>query len=219
MTSRLHRRYAVYFCPKPDSAWSQTSAKWLGWDINIARAMEPAGQAWIKTPQKYGFHATLKAPFRPAAADSLAGCMGSLKQLASRHQPIQLTPELTQIGGFWAFIQSDACPELNALEADLVRSMEPYRAPLNETEIAKRLQAELTPHQRALLDQWGYPYVLDQFKFHLTLTGSDPGGEAGERILEHFSAVMDSPLWIEDLALVGEREDGFFEVIHRQPLG
>jgi hypothetical protein len=180
--------------------------------------MEAAGQAWVKTPQKYGFHATLKAPFRPDTADSLAGCVDSLKQLASRHQPIKLKLELHQIGSFWAFIQGDACPELYALEADLVHSIEPYRAPLNGAEMAKRLQADLTPHQRALLDQWGYPYVLDQFKFHLTLTGSDPVGEAGQRILEHFSSAMACPLWIEDLAIVGEREDGFFEVIHRQPL-
>ena len=219
MTTGLHRRYAVYFCPSPDSTWARASAQWLGWDVNTACALESVGQAWVSTPQKYGFHATLKAPFRPNAPDALAGLLDSLQQLAGRHQPIELAPQLNQIGSFWAFTQGQPCPELNALEADLVRSLEPYRAPLNPAEMAKRLQADLSPHQRALLDRWGYPYVLDQFQFHLTLTGSDPAGAAGELIHQHFAQAMASPLWVRDLALVGERQDGFFEVIHRQPLG
>ena len=33
-------------------------------------------------------------------------------------------------------------------------------------------RADLDPAQRAMLEAWGYPYVLDTFKFHITLTGN-----------------------------------------------
>ena len=33
----------------------------------------------------------------------------------------------------------------------------------------------LTDRQEALLTQWGYPYVMEEFRFHITLTGAlDP---------------------------------------------
>lgn len=219
MTTPLHRRYAVYFCPPSQSIWAQASATWLGWDVNTAQSLEPVGQSWVKTPQKYGFHATLKAPFRLNTPGSLPDVVESLAALASRHKPIALRPQLNRIGPFWAFTQGEPSEDLARLEADLVRSLDAFRAPLNEAELAKRLQIELSPRQRDLLDLWGYPHVLDEFRFHMTLTGADPEGEARAAIEAHFTEAMAAPLSLADLALVGEREDGFFEVIHRQPLG
>jgi len=37
--------------------------------------------------------------------------------------------------------------------------------------LARRRQAPLTPEQDRLLLAWGYPWVLDHFQFHLSLTG------------------------------------------------
>jgi hypothetical protein len=44
--------------------------------------------------------------------------------------------------------------------------------PLTEEELTRRRKAELTPEQDKLLVDWGYPWVLDEFNFHFSLTGS-----------------------------------------------
>jgi len=42
-------------------------------------------------------------------------------------------------------------------------------------ELPCRRQAVLSPAQDALLVRWGYPYVMEYFRFHCSLTGSLQG--------------------------------------------
>ena len=44
------------------------------------------------------------------------------------------------------------------------------RAPPDEAELARRRQAKLSPRQEANLARWGYPYVFEEWRFHVTLT-------------------------------------------------
>ena len=55
-----------------------------------------------------------------------------------------------------------------------MQAFEPFRAALGEADRARRLKSPLTPAQRAYLEAYGYPYVGDAFRFHMTLTGSLP---------------------------------------------
>ena len=70
-------RYAVYFSPR-DGAFAQRTAEWLGWNPETGHALpqpvlagigDPAGIT--KDPRRYGFHGTIRAPFRPAPLLSL----------------------------------------------------------------------------------------------------------------------------------------------------
>ena len=57
-----------------------------------------------------------------------------------------------------------------ALARRCVTGLDMLRAPLEAAERARRHAAGLTPHQKDLLEQWGYPFVLDEYLFHMTLT-------------------------------------------------
>ena len=56
----------------------------------------------------------------------------------------------------------------------LAQPFDSFRAPLSAGDRERRVSAGLTPLQMELLDRWGYPYVLDQFQFHMTLAGPAP---------------------------------------------
>ncbi len=76
---------------------------------------------------------------------------------------------------------------------------------------ARRRLAGLTPRQDELLLAWGYPYVFDEFRFHMTLTTRVFGAEADrlEAAARHrFASLLDEPVAIDTLALFVEREPG-----------
>jgi hypothetical protein len=87
--------------------------------------------------------------------------------------------------------------------------------------MARRRAAGLTPAQERNLIEWGYPYVLDEFRFHLTLTGSlaDPEAEAAMAALSPLTEPLcRDALAVREICLFGEREDGFFEIVRRYRL-
>ncbi|CAN7531375.1 DUF1045 domain-containing protein [Bradyrhizobium sp. LjRoot220] len=174
-------RYAIYYVPAPASDLHRFGAAMLGYDAasgddvpfpaGVVRA-EPDWQDLTSDPRKYGFHATLKAPF------SLAPCRTETELLAAcaafaatpRAIPV-IRPVVGSISGFIAVIPADPPAELIRLAADCVSEFDTFRAPLTETDRARRNPSRLTSAQRAYLDRWGYPYVMEEFRFHMTLTG------------------------------------------------
>jgi hypothetical protein len=52
-----------------------------------------------------------------------------------------------------------------------VRALEGFRMRRTEKELAQYRQSKLTVHQEQMLENWGHPYVLEEFRFHMTLTG------------------------------------------------
>ena len=75
------RRQAIYFAPPAGSPLARFGAAWLGWDPEAGAEVEGlpvAGlplprEALVAAPRRYGFHATLKPPFRLAAGRDAAG--------------------------------------------------------------------------------------------------------------------------------------------------
>ncbi|WP_454691829.1 DUF1045 domain-containing protein [Achromobacter aloeverae] len=182
-------RYAVYLAPT--GAWRDIGSRWLGRDeesgapLPRAAGDDPRRDAWTKAPRHYGLHATLKPPFRLAPGADAAGLDRAVRALARAHRSFGIALELRTLRGFlawclvedepaWGARQDDVAAgraALHALADDAVRRLDPWRAPPSRDELARRLRADLDPAQRAMLETWGYPYVLDTFKFHITLTG------------------------------------------------
>ena len=79
--------------------------------------------------------------------------------------------QITSLGSFLAFVPGQASTELPQLASSLVSELDPLRAPLSDAELTRRRAAGLTPAQEMLLKKWGYPFVMDEFRFHLTLSG------------------------------------------------
>jgi Protein of unknown function (DUF1045) len=168
-------RAGLYFCPSDDDPLFAAGAAWLGRDpASGAPARQPAfaGIEDITAEARgYGFHATLKPPMRFAAGTSWFGLLAALDGLAGEIPPFDLPPlAVADLHGFLALRETAACPPLQALADACVVRLDRFRAPPTEAELARRRRATLTPRQDALLAMYGYPYVLDTWFFHMTLT-------------------------------------------------
>lgn len=172
-------RFAIYYAPAlTDPLWEKAIG-WLGSDpasgnvtgadvAGIARG-ELAGLT--RSATRYGFHATIKPPMFLAPGRTQAELEQALADFARRTAPVALGHlHLASIEGFLALIEKGDNASLQQLAADIVTSFEPFRAPLAEKDREARRARGLSPRQEELLDAYGYPYVLDEFRFHMTLT-------------------------------------------------
>lgn len=223
------RRYAVYFAPRY-GAFADAVASWLGWDPMRGVAVAHPDLAGLPMPvadltgepRKYGFHGTIKAPFRLAAGVGFSDLQAEVSALAARLRPV-VTPglRLAALKGFVALLPEGDEADLLELGAEVVTRLDHLRAPLTEAEVAKRRPERLSARQRELLGRWGYPYVLEEFRFHLTLSGSLGPAEvdAVMGVLGPWLApLLPRPFVIEDLCLFGEDAAGRFHLLSRHAL-
>lgn len=202
-------RYAIYYSPDPRTALARFGRRWLGYDTENGAAVErptladfPAQRLADITaePRRYGFHATLKPPFSLRAGQDRCALADAIESFATQQPEIVAPPlALAAIAGFWALVPSLPCPALDRLAADCVRRFDPFRAPPSEDELARRRRAPLTAAQEALLVRWGYPYVMDQFRFHMTLTARLVASEASR--LEAILSPLVAPLCRAELRI------------------
>jgi putative phosphonate metabolism protein len=225
-------RYAIYYIPAPGSALAEFGRSWLGYDAETGRAVEqpaPPGMpvSWLAEitaePRRYGFHATLKPPFFLAPGRHRTELVHALAAFASRYDAFTIPPlMLATISRFWALVPSRPCPALTSLADACVCDFDDFRAPPSAEELTRRQRAGLSPAQEALLARWGYPYVMDQFRFHLTLTGRLAPGEAsriGAVLAERVAPLCRAPLPIDALALFHQPGSGAnFRLIGRYRL-
>ncbi|MEY4982453.1 MAG: hypothetical protein RIR62_719 [Pseudomonadota bacterium] len=222
-------RYAIYYAPRA-GAFAAATAAWLGWDAAAARAVPhpaleglPAPVADLtRAPRRYGFHGTIKAPFRLAEGVGEGALRAELAALAARLPPARAEGlVLANLKGFLALLPAGDDAEIMALGAGVVSTLDPLRAGLTAAEIARRAPERLTPRQRHLLDQWGYPHVMEEFRFHLTLTDALGGDQAAQtaRVLGPWlDPHLPRPFVIEDLCLFGEDAQGRFHLLARHAL-
>lgn len=219
------KRFAVYFAPRPGPLASLAAA-WLGWDVvtgqPVAQPEVPRIAEITADPRKYGFHATLRAPFRLGQGVARADVEACVAGLAARLAPARCDGlQLVNLEGFLALIPRGDDSEIKDLCAEVVMATNGLRAPLTEAEIARRRPESLTQRQMELLNLFGYPYVFEEFQFHLTLTGRLPKDQAAAMaslLKPHFAPVLPEPLEIEDLCLFGEDALGRFHLLHRYAL-
>jgi putative phosphonate metabolism protein len=219
-------RFAIYAVPGTglaDAAGARLREKaeqWLGrsaWPGPLTPGV-PAGwtreavEAITVNARRYGFHATLKAPFRLAEGRTAGELDAALARFAARRAGV-VVPRLSlvRLDGFYALVPGTEAADLHALADAAVTSFDNFRAPATEAELARREPASLTPRQRELLKAWGYPYVLEEFRFHLTLTDRIPQEQrpAVERVLSRwFAASLGVSVPVGALALFTEAEPG-----------
>lgn len=219
-----YARFAIYYVP-PEGPLADFGATWLGWDVVTGREAPqfdlPGLHDVTMTPRKYGFHATLKPPFRLKDGHTLGGLEHGLATVAGSLMPavcdgLQVTP----LGRFLALTPHGPVDDLRRVADTCVRALDDFRAPPEEAELARRRKAGMTKRQETLLAQWGYPHVFEEFRFHMTLTGRLTAEKMAfwTQILEESAPPLPKPFVIDQIALCGERGDGRFEIIHRYTL-
>ena len=226
-------RYALYFTPPAHHPLSQAAAAWLGRNAFSGEMVEAPTVPcltlqelayYTALPRRYGFHANLKAPFRLAPGTSEAMLLRELMLFGSRLEPFLMpTLEVVRLGSFYGLAPQVPNDSMERLAATVVQAFDVFRAPLTEAEIERRDPDTLSASQFSNLHRWGYPYVMDEFRFHMTLTGSvfPADGPRVERALrDHFDAVCQRPIEIASIALFVEEEAGSpFRVHSLHPLG
>ncbi|MES2185995.1 MAG: DUF1045 domain-containing protein [Pseudomonadota bacterium] len=191
-------RYAVYFAHQPNSAWWEAGSAWLGRcaarGVALPQPPTPAVPEFpgssdlaaarqyslTAAPRRYGWHATLKAPFQLAPGVALPALQARLRSLCEDLLPFAMPPLRVALvdGDFLALVPQEgagataATAAIDAVARACVTGLHGLAAPLPEAELQRRRAAGLTPEEDALLLRWGYPFVLERFRFHLSLTGS-----------------------------------------------
>jgi hypothetical protein len=161
-------------------------------------------------------------PFRLGDSAQVATLRATVAELAAGLAPVVCAGlVLENLHGFVTLTPMGCEAALLELGAAVVEGTNALRAPMTAPEIARRRPESLSPRQRALLDQWGYPHVMEEFRFHLTLTDRLAKAEVAPVMAvlsAHFAPVLPRPFVIEDLCLFGEDAAGAFHLLHRYAL-
>ena len=226
-------RYAIYFTPSLYDPLSVAAASWLGRNVYSGEAPEaPSIPGFSRqelafhtaVPRRYGFHGTIKAPFHLRPDTDEAALLKALMHFAGTVAPFEIAGmEVARLGEFYGLAPAAPCERMNHLAASVIQAFDDFRAPLSDREIERRDPDRLTAPQFANLHRWGYPYVMDEYRFHMMLTGPihpslNPRFEKALR--DYFDPLLREPLKISSLALFVEPEPGAPLRVHSQhPLG
>ena len=212
-------RYAIYYASPRASVLDRFGAALLGYDAWTAKdlpfpdellRMVPDWRELSEDPRKYGFHATLKAPMPLSQGKTEAEIFAACAEFVRTPRAIPIIRlVVTSISGFIAVAPAEPTDELQRLAADCVSAFDGFRAPLTPEDRARRKPDMLSARQREYLDRWGYPYVMEEFRFHMTLTGR-LGATRREPILamlrERFSAIHLDYLAVDRIALFRQED-------------
>jgi len=225
-------RLAIYYAPPAGSALWDFGSAWLGWDAEAGevpprpdvQGLPDDPLALTASPRRYGFHGTLKPPIFLAEGTSVGAFEQAAEAMAASLAPFEAPPLSLQTTGRFGFLGlSEPCPKMAALATACVEQLDRFRAPPSEAELARRRQATLSPAQEANLARWGYPYVADQFRFHLTLTSALPTQAleaTAAALAPHVAPLCKDPLPVREVAIFGDPGGGApFRLLRRLPLG
>ena len=227
-------RYALYYAPRPEESLATLGHRWLGRNAETGEGLaqpdaSPVMPARLRAltadARLYGFHGTLKPPMALRDGASEGDLLGALGSFAAARRPFVVPSiRLASLSGFLALVPGESCEALQELADSCVTAFDTFRRPPGEAELAKRRAAGLSARQDALLVRWGYPYVLEEWRFHLTLTAriADEQERAtlADLLRDRFAAYLDAPLPVRDVCLFRQPAAGRpFTVLGRFALG
>lgn len=210
------QRYAIYWLP--GGALGARGAAWLGWDARAGTAVNPP-VIDARKARLYGFHATLKPPFRLASDAREDALLARAEAVAAALPRVALGRLTVDLDGRFLTLRPEKEAGISALAAALVRELDGFRAPPEADELARRQRPGLSPRQADYLQRWGYPQVFEEFRPHLTLSVRGGSAEISARARDHFGALLAAPQEITAVSLLGEDAEGRFHLITDLPLG
>ncbi|SMD02931.1 DUF1045 domain-containing protein [Rhizobium sp. RU36D] len=226
-------RYAIFFTPPPSDPLTLVAASWLGRNAySDAPVDHPDVRGlgiheiayYTAMPRRYGFHATIKAPFRLNDGMSESALLRDMMRFAGTIEPFEIPRlEVLRLGDHFGLAPARPCDSLQFVSSAVIQEFDAFRAPLSEAEIERRNPDGLSATQFANLHRWGDPYVMEEYRFRMTLTGPVGGGDMArvDRALHAlFDPLLEEPVVFSNLALFIEREVGApFQVHSLHPMG
>ncbi|WP_240231685.1 DUF1045 domain-containing protein [Devosia lacusdianchii] len=215
----MTERFAIYFAPSATSNLWERASTWLGRDASdgdvfdgpVAGIDRSRLLNLTQSANRYGFHATIKSPMALVDGVTEATLRDALSQFVAEHRPVDLgKPRLASLDGFLALLV-DENEALQDFAAHVVESFDDFRAPMSIKDRAARASRGLSERQIELLDAYGYPYVFEEFRFHMTLTdrlGADDAADIAQAASTWFGPVLDEPILLDRLSLFHEPEAG-----------
>jgi hypothetical protein len=217
----MPQRFAIYYAPAAtDPLWLK-AVEWHGRDpLSGATFGSPVGGLARNelfersvSARRYAFHATIKAPMALAEGRSQAELEAALAGFAAVQAPVAIGAlKLVLLDGFLALVPAVQSDELTAFAAAVVEGFEDFRAPTSPAERERRLKgSHYSARQIELIDTLGYPYVLEQFQLHMTLTDRLPESEReaySRAAAAHFGALATRETVLDRLVLFHEPEAG-----------
>jgi hypothetical protein len=223
-------RYAIYYAPEPGGALDTFGHTWFD-PVSAARLLAGTNldakriTALSEGARRYGFHGTLKPPFELNPMCDENSLLTAARVFACSLSPIEIPPlELAIIGKFIALTPMSQSAALEKLAMACVRAFEAYRVPLTDAQIENYKQNRLTVHQEQMLEHWGYPYVMEEFRFHMSVTDRIDDAREREAVmaaLEKLAApVLGKPIMVRDLVVFAQAAaDQPMAPIQRIPFG
>ena len=224
-------RYAIYYAPSAAHPMSMAASAWLGRDAFTNSVCERPALVGLdgidldkltQDARHYGFHATLKAPFELHPEQDEASLVSAFRALTTCHAPFQADIQVAALGPFLAFVLAERSSQMQALHQDCVVALDGFRAPLSDFDLNRRLHAGINPRHESQLREFGYPYIFEDFRFHMTLTERISDQALRAQVLavlqDHFQDFA-GPHDFESLAIFKqEGRDQPFTILDLQPL-
>jgi hypothetical protein len=170
-------------------------------------------------------HGTLKPSFELSPHTTEQELLTVATLVCRGLAPLKLPAlELGEIANIVSLVLEASSVELENFATYCVRAFDGYRRALTPDQEEVFRKNRLTVHQEQMLEHWGYPYVNEEFDFHISLTDPIPDERERHRVkdvLEGIAApVLRKPLIMRELAVF--KQNGTQEsmsVIARIPFG
>lgn len=229
----MPRRYAIYYAPERNSTLDMFGRQWLGRCAETGATLDPPClpgftaddlSRLTRSPRHYGFHGTIVPPFELKPGISGHDVVEHAETFAGTQAPFEMDPlAVTEIGSFLA-LTPDGQDRLAVLAEASLRAFQPLREQPTLAEMERRRAKGLTQRQERLLAEWGYPYVLDEYRFHMTLTDSVPDKATRRRLHKqltaHATPVTRTIQSVRELCVFRQEDRNTpFTLVHRAKLG
>jgi hypothetical protein len=167
-------RVAVYYAPPPGSPWWRDGSEWLGRDAESGREYGTSAHSITVAPRRYGWHATIVPPFACAPGVTLTDVLDAARAWAASVARFDMPVRVAGMGKFVALraAHEDDDARLREIAASALQTLRALRAKPSREMLERRIKDGMSERQIALLREWGYPYVFDEYRFHMTLTDS-----------------------------------------------
>ncbi len=216
--SESFQRYAIFWLPPADSALAAFGRDWFGICPERGEVDAPAtfglpadvAAEAIARPRRYTLHGTIVAPFRPAEGVTGEMLADELRAFCARRTARRAGPlRLSRLSRHLALIPEGGTARLDWLAAEAVTHFNAFRAPMTEADLARYPAEQHSPRQLQHARDFGYPYVLSDFIFHITLAGPlapEQLDEVQTALAPRLAELTGEPLNIGNLCLLGEAD-------------